>query len=114
MSTTTRVGNTTITTTKMVAVKFIIALILVILSFTDMANALSPIANEDNSLVQAVYDVNGFRFEQDPSALSQSLSNKNSTALYENHPKSLLKPRCKFCCQCCPNMSGCGICCRFK
>ncbi|XP_037533095.1 hepcidin-like [Nematolebias whitei] len=20
---------------------------------------------------------------------------------------------CRFCCNCCPNMSGCGICCRF-
>nr|1S6W_A Chain A, Hepcidin [synthetic construct] len=20
---------------------------------------------------------------------------------------------CRFCCNCCPNMSGCGVCCRF-
>ncbi|XP_013887070.1 hepcidin [Austrofundulus limnaeus] len=21
--------------------------------------------------------------------------------------------RCRFCCNCCPGMSGCGVCCRF-
>ncbi|XP_051261698.1 hepcidin [Dicentrarchus labrax] len=33
---------------------------------------------------------------------------------YNNRHKRHSSPGgCRFCCGCCPNMSGCGVCCRF-
>ncbi|XP_041845167.1 hepcidin-like [Melanotaenia boesemani] len=32
---------------------------------------------------------------------------------YEVRQKRHAAAKCRFCCNCCPNMSGCGICCRF-
>ncbi|XP_070822467.1 hepcidin-like [Chaetodon trifascialis] len=36
------------------------------------------------------------------------------TMPYSSRMKRHSSPaRCKFCCGCCPNMHGCGVCCRF-
>nr|AMS34833.1 hepcidin [Scatophagus argus] len=56
--------------------------------------------------------------------LEQPVSNDNPVAAHEEmsveswkmpyHNRQKRNPAgCRFCCGCCPNMIGCGVCCRF-
>ncbi|XP_068614859.1 hepcidin-like [Brachionichthys hirsutus] len=54
--------------------------------------------------------------------LEEPMSNDHPVAAQEMSDDSWKMPynrrkrnpaACRFCCNCCPNMSGCGVCCRF-
>nr|AGN62117.1 hepcidin isoform 1 [Larimichthys crocea] len=71
----------------------------VMLAFICLQESSAVPVNEEQELEQQIY------FD-DPEMPVESWK-------YMREQRQGSPARCRFCCRCCPNMIGCGVCCRF-
>uniref|UniRef100_A0A3Q3ESE5 Hepcidin n=1 Tax=Kryptolebias marmoratus TaxID=37003 RepID=A0A3Q3ESE5_KRYMA len=65
-----------------------------------------PLTEVTHELVEAMTD-------DSPVAAHEEIPEESWNMPYEAMEMRRRRRRCRFCCGCCPNMVGCGTCCKF-